>query len=425
MFAVSEISKKKYAIRLVLFQSSRHFNQTGDFADQSNADLVDIIFVFIEKHLLFSWIGFIFAIKIYTMKKRTLPTLPTANLDLLERLYKKWGVIWIMLFIIFFAAHPNVNYLFRLASSLCFVGTVMLFVSFIYKVLIEYLLKRSRVVLFILISILVIPIWGLLSSMIDNTLLRFIEGLAFAELFDFQRFFVAFLVRLIWFIVVYAIILIFYYQHKENEEKIVSNQLKSEKLDMELRYLKSQINPHFLFNALNNIYSMVYTHDEHAADGVLKLSEMLRYVLVDCQAEVIPLSKEINYIKNFIDFQMMRMGGERDVVFEQDVEKEDFMIAPMLLQPIIENCFKYSRLESHPEAHVHISIQQSGGCFRFLAENTVATSPMPLVGKGGGEGPKSGIGQKNVQQRLMLHYGQNYNFEIEQDKGIYKVKIEI
>ena len=169
---------------------------------------------------------------------------------------------------------------------------------------------------------------------------------------------------------------------------------------------------------------MVYTHDDNAADGVLKLSEMLRYVLVDCQAEIIPLSKEINYIENFIDFQMMRMGGERDVVLEQDIEKEDFMIAPMLLQPIIENCFKYSRLETHPEGYVHISIHQSGSSFRFVAENTVASNALPFVGKKGAE-EKSGIGQKNVQQRLMLHYGESYNFDIEQDNGIYKVKIEL
>jgi sensor histidine kinase YesM len=235
---------------------------------------------------------------------------------------------------------------------------------------------------------------------------------------------VAFLVRLIWFIAAYALVVIFYYQRKENEEKIISDQLKSEKLDMELRYLKSQINPHFLFNALNNIYSMVYTHDDNAADGVLKLSEMLRYVLVDCQAEIIPLSKEINYIENFIDFQMMRMGGERDVVLEQAIENDDFMIAPMLLQPIIENCFKYSRLESHPEGYVHVSIQQSGNSFCFVAENTVATNVMPFVGNGSGA-KKSGIGQKNVQQRLMLHYGESYKFDIEQDNGIYKVKIEL
>ena len=357
------------------------------------------------------------------MKKRTLPTLPTANLDLLERLYK-WGVVWLVLFVIFFTVHSNGSYLFRAVSSLCFVGLVVLLVTFTNKVLLDHFMKPGRVVLFILLSIFAIVAWAAASTAIDSCLLHWIDKRSFDEMPFSPVVLVTFLVRLIWFIATYAITVIFFYQRKENEEKIISNQLKSEKLDMELRYLKSQINPHFLFNALNNIYSMVYTHDNNAADGVLKLSEMLRYVLVDCQAEMIPLSKEIKYIENFIDFQMMRMAGSRDVMLEQEVEKEDFMIAPMLLQPIIENCFKYSRLETHPEGYVHISIQQIGSGFRFVAENTIARNALPIASNGGEE-KKSGIGQKNVQQRLMLHYGENYKFDIQQDKEVYKVKIEL
>ena len=356
------------------------------------------------------------------MKKRTLPTLPTANLDLLERLYK-WGVVWMVLFVIFFTVHSNGSYLFRTVSSLCFVCLVVLLVTFTNKVLLEHFMKPGRVVLFILLSIFAIVAWAAASTAIDSCLLHWIDKRSFDEMPFFPVILVTFLVRLIWFIATYAITVIFYYQRKENEEKIISNQLKSEKLDMELRYLKSQINPHFLFNALNNIYSMVYTHDDNAADGVLKLSEMLRYVLVDCQAEMIPLSKEIKYIENFIDFQMMRMAGTRDVVLEQEVEKEDFMIAPMLLQPIIDNCFKYSRLETHPDGYVHVSVRQSGDTFSFEAVNTVAENAKPLSIVT--EEKKSGIGQVNVQQRLMLHYGEDYLFDIEQEKGLYKVKIEL
>ena len=367
-------------------------------------------------------IRFIFAIKIMEMKKRTLPTLPTANLDLLQRLYK-WGVIWVVLFIIFFAVHSAGNMLFRVVSSLCFVGMVVLEVVFVNKVLITSLLAKKRLVFFILISVFVLPVWAAISTGVDIFLLHYLDNRPFSDIFTFPLTFMAFTVRLIWFIATYAITVIFYFQRKENEEKIISDQLKSEKLDMELRYLKSQINPHFLFNALNNIYSMVYTHDENAADGVLKLSEMLRYVLVDCQAEMIPLSKEVKYIENFIDFQMMRMAGQRDVVLEQDIEKEDYMIAPMLLQPIIENCFKYSRLETHPEGYVHVSVYQSGNAFRFEAVNTVAESAKPIAVASGEK--KSSIGQVNVQQRLKLHYRENYLFDIKQDGGIYKVKIEL
>ena len=358
--------------------------------------------------------------KIKEMKK---PMLPTANLDLLERLYKN-GVIWGVLFLIHFTMHSNGGYLYRAASSLCFVVMVILEVIFINKVLIEHFLKKGRVVLFILFSLLTVPVWAALSTALDLLLLHFIDKVAVAANFSATLGFVAYMVRLIWFIAIFAIVLIFYYQRKENEEKVLADQLKSEKLDMELRYLKSQINPHFLFNALNNIYSMVYTHDDNAADGILKLSEMLRYVLVDCQAEMIPISKEINYIENFIDFQMMRMGAPRDVKLEKDIENESYMIVPMLLQPLVENCFKYSRLETHPEGHVHIVMRQSGEKFSFEAENTIAQNAVPLPVPANTE-KKSGIGLKNVRQRLMLHYGEDYIFDIQQDKGIYKVKIEL
>lgn len=356
--------------------------------------------------------------KIKDMKR---PTLPTANLDLLERLYKN-GVIWIVLFIVFFTVHSNGNYLFRVVSSLCFVGMVVLLVTFTNRVLIEHFLKRGRMVLFILLSIFAIVAWASASTSIDTLLLHWIINTSWDEMSFFPIILLTFLVRLIWFIATYAITVIFYFQRKENEEKIISEQLKSEKLDMELRYLKSQINPHFLFNALNNIYSMVYTRDDNAANGVLKLSEMLRYVLVDCQADMIPLSKEIKYLENFIDFQMMRMNGNRDVKLMKDIDNEDYMIAPMLLQPIIENCFKYSRLETHPEGYVYIDISQKNNNFTFMAQNTIAQNAMTFVT---GAEKKSGIGQRNVRQRLMLHYTDSYVFDIEQTDKTYKVTIAI
>ena len=102
------------------------------------------------------------------MKNRTLPALPTTDRSLMERLYK-WGVIWVLLFIIFFAVHSNQNYLFRLASSSCFVGMVVLLVTIINKVLIAYMLKKNRLVLFILSSIFVIPLWSLASILLDVT----------------------------------------------------------------------------------------------------------------------------------------------------------------------------------------------------------------------------------------------------------------
>ena len=341
------------------------------------------------------------------------------NLGFIDRLHKK-GVTWLILFVVFFAANPNTNYLFKLFDSVAFVIEVMLLVTLVNKVLIRYLLARQKTMLFIVLSFFAVLIMAFLSAVIRVFLLIHIAETPIEEIMSHSPF--PFLLDTIWFIAVYAVALIFYYQRKENEDRIAADKLKSEKLDMELRYLKSQINPHFLFNAMNNIYSMVYMNDENAADGVLKLSEMLRYVLVDCQADVIPLAKEMKYVENFIDFQMMRMEKECDVRLEKDVENENFMIAPMLLQPIVENCFKYSRLESNSEGYVHISLSEKDSHFRFEAENSVAQNVVAVTAS---REAKSGIGQKNVRQRLMLHYGENYRFDIEENDGKYKVTIEI
>ena len=347
-------------------------------------------------------------------------TLPNANLDFIERLHKH-GVTWALLFVIFFAVHPDENYLLRLVSSLAFVGQVVLLVDFVNKLLIPRYLKNQRVLLFVLHGFVVVCVWAYASLWVELLLQHFFGLRTIAESYhEFPYALLVFIIRMLWFIATIVVVVAFYYQRKENEDKIIADKLKSEKLDMELRYLKSQINPHFLFNALNNIYSMVYMHDDNAADGVLKLSEMLRYVLVDCQADVIPLQKEVKYIENFVDFQLMRFGNDRDVVLEKDIENECYMIAPMLLQPIVENSFKYSRLDACPDGYVHISITQKGKSFCFVAENSVLNNNLPQ-----GAEKQPGIGQKNVLQRLNLHYGDDYVFNIEQDTNKYKVTIKL
>ncbi|MCK5702992.1 MAG: histidine kinase, partial [Cyclobacteriaceae bacterium] len=117
--------------------------------------------------------------------------------------------------------------------------------------------------------------------------------------------------------------------------------LKSENLNSELKFLRSQINPHFLFNALNNIYSLSLIKSEKTPDVILKLSDMLRYIIYDCNGDRVPLGKEINYIKNYIDLQKLKDDQMTNI--EVNFEDTDLkcMIAPMILIPFIENSFKH------------------------------------------------------------------------------------
>ncbi len=204
------------------------------------------------------------------------------------------------------------------------------------------------------------------------------------------------------------------------KEKAESNtRLMNEKLDMELRYLKAQINPHFLFNALNNIYALVYTEDKKAPESILKLSEMLRYVTDDCQAEYISLQKEINYIDNYIDLQLMRLENMPNVTFDKQIENIGTLFPPMIFQPIVENSFKYARLESDPKGFIRISIEQTANSLIFTTENTIArkSNNNAII--------RDGVGLINVQKRLELAFGDRYSFETKSDDHIFITQIKV
>lgn len=206
---------------------------------------------------------------------------------------------------------------------------------------------------------------------------------------------------------------------KAKEAGIHAENLQNEKLDMELRFLKSQINPHFLFNALNNIYSLVYTNDKNAPDSILKLSEMLRYITDECQAEKISIDKEIKYIESFIDFQLMRIDGPRNISLTKSICNPAFCLPPMILQPFIENSFKHSRIESTPSGYIHIYLTQNKSSLSLVVENSQPHSPLNKPDT------RSGIGIENVKKRLDLAFGNKYALVIENKPEYYRVKLNI
>lgn len=196
----------------------------------------------------------------------------------------------------------------------------------------------------------------------------------------------------------------------------------------QVKYLRSQINPHFLFNALNCIYSLTVTQDEKAPDSVLKLSDMLRYVIDDCRADEVLLTKEVKYIQNYIDFQRIRMEHEPNLTFETQIANPNFKIPPMILQPIIENCFKHSRLVDDPKAWVHIVLRQNESGLLFTCDNSkpAATNfsrQSAIIGRCDEE--RTGIGLMNVQQRLAVLFGDKCSLKVIEDNSHYKTILHI
>jgi len=203
-------------------------------------------------------------------------------------------------------------------------------------------------------------------------------------------------------------------QQKKAEKLIAENQ------NMELKLLRAQINPHFLFNALNNIYSLIYTKNDKAGDAVLYVSDLLRYVIDDANSEKVPISKELKYIENFISLWKIRINNPINIKFDHDIDDCKTQIPPMILQPIVENCFIYSDIESNLEGFIHIKLSIKEKKLHLSTENTTSAK------KESKEKKMSGIGLSNVEQRLMLYYGENnYKLEINENESIFKLLLSI
>jgi two-component system, LytTR family, sensor kinase len=221
----------------------------------------------------------------------------------------------------------------------------------------------------------------------------------------------------LWLVLIFVIGTVYSIQNMLNRQIARHKQVMEEKLQTELQLLKAQIDPHFLFNALNNIYSLTYMKSEKAPDSVLKLSEMLRYVIEDCSSESVPLKSEIAYIHSFIDFYKMKNPGKRDITFTHDITNADIHIAPMLFIPFIENSFKYSRIEEDKSGFIHLALHETEGKVTFKITNSIFSERRILNG--------SGKGMANVRQRLEIIYPGKHILNITGGIKEYSVELEI
>ncbi|MEN7548212.1 histidine kinase [Rapidithrix thailandica] len=201
---------------------------------------------------------------------------------------------------------------------------------------------------------------------------------------------------------------------KEQEAR----ELKNKNLEAEMKFLKSQINPHFLFNALNNAYTLSYIKSELAPEVILKLSDILRYLIYECNAEKVPLEKEIKYIQNYIDLQKIKGEQNLNIRANFDIRAKGLQIEPMLFIPFIENSFKHSLIEDIDKGWVKIEMVADADHLQFDVKNSVPTEKYIKDRVGG-------IGIENVKRRLKLLYPHSHLLSIQQIEGRFEVHLEI
>ncbi len=191
---------------------------------------------------------------------------------------------------------------------------------------------------------------------------------------------------------------------------------ESEKAKAELAFLKSQINPHFLFNTLYSIYYLTLKKSDDAPEAVMKLSDIMRFVLTETQSDFVPLQKEIEYIEKYIDLQKLRISEKTKVNYTLEGDLSSLQIAPLILIPFVENAFKYG-VSSCVNTSINLTIQIVDNKMDFKLSNKKIESDS--------ETESSQIGIDNVQQRLRLIYPQKHNLSINDEEEYYSVTLSI
>jgi len=195
-------------------------------------------------------------------------------------------------------------------------------------------------------------------------------------------------------------------------------EMEAEKLSSELAFLKSQVNPHFLFNILNNICSLARKKSDETENAIIKLSQIMRYMLQDSKDEKVSLAKEVEYLQSYIELQRLRLPEVVKIDFSTEGRPELFSIEPLLLIPFVENAFKHGvSYQDSSEIAIHLICQ--GQTLSFTVENRIAKHQGGTVEQG------SGIGLKNVMRRLELLYPGKHQLLISDDGNQYKVELEI
>lgn len=195
-------------------------------------------------------------------------------------------------------------------------------------------------------------------------------------------------------------------------------ELKNQQLEAELRFLKAQVNPHFLFNALNNIYSLAFTKSDKTPEMILQLSDMMSYMLYDCKEEKVKLSTEIEYLSNYLNLQQLKKDGEYNIEFEANDSFDDILVPPMLFIPFFENAFKHGNLDD-------ISTGWLKSKFSVLADATLSFEISNSIGSSTKTEQKGGVGLQNIKERLNLLYPQRHSFDIQTKHDTYSIHVKL
>lgn len=274
-----------------------------------------------------------------------------------------------------------------------------------YMLLIPQLVReRKKYALYIISIVLLIVFMGVLKTLVallySDIILNYVNEKTGVKIYTELPQYIFRSIFISGFFIVISSLIKFAVDWFGNER--VQRQLESEKKDMEIQFLKSQLNPHFLFNSLNNIYSLAYQKSDKTADAVLKLSEIMRYMIYESNDSWVSLSKEIEYVKSFIELQKLRFKDGAAVELTINGEIDDQPIVPLILISFVENAFKHG-VANDPNDPIKINLIANRKILHFSITNKKNNFNKDEMG---------GVGLNNVERRLQLLYPERYKLNI-------------
>lgn len=273
---------------------------------------------------------------------------------------------------------------------------------------VEKFLNKSRYLAYGILSIALLPIGlflhYLVFNILDNVLFPGYYFITLLTDWDLCQYFLVY-------IIVSLLLLLSKNWFELKERQAI---LETENKAIQLESLRAQLNPHFLFNSLNNIYSLISPSDSRGRDYLIKLSDTLRYMLYETGKEKLSLEEDLRYLKNYIELECLRLEDDAEIDVSVDIDAKDYKIAPLLFMPIVENIFKHLD-KANSLIMIHLEMQES----------TIILRTRNTFNKEANENNLGGIGISNTKKRLALIYPQQHSYSYGQTDNFYHSEIKI
>ncbi|MEP1488076.1 MAG: sensor histidine kinase [Algibacter sp.] len=327
------------------------------------------------------------------------------------------GILWFISFIVLlFSFTKKVPLKIDYIYTSCFLVTVIIPCLINLYILIPKLLKHEKYNIYIVCFLINLLFFSQLNILFFDYIIDFL----FPE-FYFISYHSRTSLIIIFSIFIIATTLIklsenwFYFNKNENRNL----KLKNQQIENQLSTLKSQINPHFLFNSLNVIYALAIESKNETKDAIIQLSDILRYVIYDSNTKYVLLKDELLLIHNYINFQKLRQYKSTEITFKETIQNTNYKIHPMLLLPLVENSYKHGIENNLKNSFLNINILQNNGVFEFKIENSYQEYSNQE------ENEHSGLGLANIKENLDIIYPNKHELNITKTENTFSVSLKL